>query len=903
MEKLSLLKMVCINFVFCAATVIASPAQTFTTLAVFNPPVTGWQPHYMSLIQGTDGNFYGTTFYGGNEAYCSEYQNGCGTVFKITSAGTLNALHSFCTQTSCPDCPDGSFPIGGLVQGADGDFYGTTSSGGTSSNCSGGCGTVFKITSTGTLTTLYNFDLTDGSNPEGPLVLAADGNFYGTTRAGGNLTCNATYGCGTVFKFTPSGTLTVLHSFNGSDGEFPQGGLVQATDGNFYGTTYSGGASTNCTYGCGTVFKITSAGTLNALHSFCTQTSCSDGKYPNGELVQASDGNLYGTAYEGGASNYGTVFKFTSSGTSGTLTVLHSFDLTDGSYPQGALVQATDGNLYGTTSQGGNVAPTAGTIFEITEGGKFSSLYSFDETTVPHPAGGLVQATNGSFYGTTASTVFNLSVGLPRFVKTEPTSGKVGAAVIILGTTLTGATKVEFNGTPATFTVVSSSEIETTVPAGATTGKVSVVTASGTLYSNTNFVVPQSALATSTALSSTPNPSNLGQSVTFTAKVTVTPPGTGTPTGTVTFLNGTTTLGSAALSSGEAVYATSGLSAGSHSMTAKYGGSTSFLGSTSPVLTQQVNTVTLSPTALNFGTQPVKTTTAAQTVTLTNDLATALTISGISFTGTDPGDFAQSNTCGSSVAAKGKCTISVKFTPQATGTRTATLNVKDSANNSPQTVSLTGTGELQVAWTPTSLTFAAQAVKTSSAAQTVTLTNDLATALTISGITFTGTDPSDFAQTNTCGSSVAAKGKCTISVKFTPQATGTRTATLNVKDSANNSPQTVSLTGTGELQVAWTPTSLTFAAQAVKTSSAAQTVTLTNDLSTALTISGISFTGTDPSDFAQTNTCGSSVAAKGKCTLSVKFTPQATGTRTATLNVKDTANNSPQTVKLTGTGE
>src|ERR1035437_6588409 len=367
MEKLSLLKMVCINFVFCAATVIASPAQTFTTLAVFNPPVTGWQPHYMSLIQGTDGNFYGTTFYGGNEAYCSEYQNGCGTVFKITSAGTLNALHSFCTQTSCPDCPDGSFPIGGLVEGADGDFY-------------------------------------------------------GTTRAGGNLTCNATDGCGTVFKFTPSGTLTVLHSFNGSDGEFPQGGLVQATDGNFYGTTYSGGASTNCTYGCGTVFKITSAGTLNALHSFCTQTSCSDGKYPNGELVQASDGNLYGTAYEGGASNYGTVFKFTSSGTSGTLTVLHSFDLTDGSYPQGALVQATDGNLYGTTSQGGNVAPTAGTIFEITEGGKFSSLYSFDETTVPHPAGGLVQATNGSFYGTTASTVFNLSVGLPRFVKTEPTS-------------------------------------------------------------------------------------------------------------------------------------------------------------------------------------------------------------------------------------------------------------------------------------------------------------------------------------------------------------------------------------------------------------------------------------------------------------------------------------------------
>jgi hypothetical protein len=207
-------------------------------------------------------------------------------------------------------------------------------------------------------------------------------------------------------------------------------------------------------------------------------------------------------------------------------------------------------------------------------------------------------------------------------------------------------------------------------------------------------------------------------------------------------------------------------------------------------------TVSLSPSSLSFGTEAVDNTSASKTVTLKNTGVNALGFT-TGFTGADPSDYSATDNCGETVPAKGKCTISVTFTPQATGTRTATLNVNDSANNSPQTVSVTGTGEAQVAWSPAALTFAAQDVGTTSAAKNVTMTNNLSTALPIT-VTFTGADPGDYVSSNTCSSTVPAKGKCTITVTITPQATGTRTATMNVSDSANNSPQTVSLTGTGK---------------------------------------------------------------------------------------------------------
>jgi uncharacterized repeat protein (TIGR03803 family) len=505
MCKRSLWKTIGLVGVFCAAAVIDSPAQTFKTLVNFNG-VAGANPGYGSLVQGLDGNFYGTTQSGGandNEICAgailqqppaqqapaaagspvSVADIGCGTVFKITPGGTLTTLYSFCSKTGCTD---GAVPEAGLVLATDGDFYGTTWQGGANQK-----GTVFKITPGGTLTTLYCFcsktNCTDGSRPFGGLVQATNGSLYGTTYTGGaDVTC-VIYnyvGCGTVFRITPSGTLTTLHSFYATDGDGPIAALVQATDGNFYGTTLLNGF--------GTVFKVTPGGTLTTLHRF----DGTDGAWPNAGLVQATEGNFYGTTVDGGAKIYpGTIFKITPAG---TLTTLHSFcaqkDCTDGEFPRAELVQATDGNFYGTTESGGAMGD--GTVFKITPGGTLTTLHSFSGTDGADPYAGLVQATDGSFYGTTyyggandGGTVFSLAVGLGPFVKTLPTSGEVGATVIILGTDLTGATSVTFDGTAAAFTVVSSSEITTTVPSGAATGEVRVTTPQGTLICNVNFRV------------------------------------------------------------------------------------------------------------------------------------------------------------------------------------------------------------------------------------------------------------------------------------------------------------------------------------------------------------------------------------------------------------------------------
>jgi uncharacterized repeat protein (TIGR03803 family) len=454
----------------------SAQAQTFTTLYSFDS-THGQQP-YAGLIQGTDGNFYGTTGYGG--------ANSDGTVYKITPGGTLTTLYNFCSQSNCAD---GDAPSGELVQGTDGNFYGATQGGGAN-----GDGTVFRITPGGTLTTLYTFcsqsNCADGDNPYGGLIQGTDGNFYGTTLLGG---ANS---YGTVFKITPSGTLTTLHSFDSTDGDCPNGALIQATYGNFYGTTVFGGAlncATSNYSGCGTVFKITPGGTLTTLYTFCSQGTCTDGEWPYAGLAQGTDGNFYGTTFLGGVNGDGTVFRITPGG---TLTTLYNFcsqsNCADGSQPYGGLVQGTDGNFYGTNF----AANGDGTIFRITASGTLTTLHGFDGTDGQYPEAALMQATNGTFYGTTfygganaLGTVFSLSVGLRPFVETQPTFGKTGTAVRILGAGLTGATAVTFNGTPATFTVVSATEITTMVPTGATTGKVQVTTPIHTLTSNKKFVV------------------------------------------------------------------------------------------------------------------------------------------------------------------------------------------------------------------------------------------------------------------------------------------------------------------------------------------------------------------------------------------------------------------------------
>jgi uncharacterized repeat protein (TIGR03803 family) len=320
-----------------------------------------------------------------------------------------------------------------MIQAANGDLYGTTLYGGLNNgSCllgSGSCGTIFKISPTGTLTTLYSFcsqsSCTDGANPNGSLLQATDGGFYGTTSYGGVGTyCPISGGCGTIFRITPTGTLTTLYSFcpqsgGCKDGANPTGALLQAANGDFYGTTSSGGVGTYCPtlIGCGTIFRITPNGTLTTVYSFCSQTNCTDGQAPEAGLVQGTNGDLYGTNVLGGANGYGTMFS--------------------------------------------------------------------------------------------------LSVGLGPFVETRPTIGMVGEAVTILGYKLTSATSVTFNGTPATFSVEAATAILAAVPAGATTGKVQVITPGGTLSGNVAFEVVSSSAGVPTAVSVTPSSGSVA-SQTFT---------------------------------------------------------------------------------------------------------------------------------------------------------------------------------------------------------------------------------------------------------------------------------------------------------------------------------------------------------------------------------------------------
>jgi len=485
-------KTACVVLLLCAATASVSPAQTFKRLASFDG--TNGAGPWGDLVQGLDGNLYGATQLGG--AYSA------GTIFKITRGGALTTLYSFCAAANCPD---GSAPNGGLVQSADGTFYGTTSGGGAYQS-----GTVFSMTPSGALTTLYSFcaqsNCTDGSGPLAGLVQATDGNFYGTTVYGGVSglgkygACGGiggppgepiAPGCGTVFRITLGGTLTTLHTFCAQnscpDGVYP-GGLIQATDGELYGITWAGTLSNN-----GTVFKITPGGQLATLHSF----DGGDGSQPMGRLVQATDGNFYGATLYGYGSH---IFRITPSGTLTTLYVFcATYPCTDGDQPYAGMVQGTDGNFYGTLHSGG--ATGSGTVFQATPSGTMTDLRSFcDQPTIcvygEVPWAGLVQATNGTFYGTAYSggaylhgTVYSLSVGLGWFVKTLPTIGTVGSTIQIMGTDFTGATALTFNGSPAPFTLLSSTQIQTTVPSGAGTGSVKVTIPSGTLSSKPAFRV------------------------------------------------------------------------------------------------------------------------------------------------------------------------------------------------------------------------------------------------------------------------------------------------------------------------------------------------------------------------------------------------------------------------------
>jgi uncharacterized repeat protein (TIGR03803 family) len=349
-------------------TIFKVTGSTLTTLASFNN-ADGANPCGTLFLDGF-GNLFGTTCQGGTNG-------GFGTVFELTSGGVLTSLFSF-------NSTNGAYPQGSLVQGGDGNLYGTTSSGGPNN----GCGTVFRITTNGVFTSLASYNNSSGASPLAPLVQGSDGSLYGTTSIGGT-----NGGGGTIFQATTNGGFTSLVSFSGTNGFNPYGGLVQAGDGSLWGTTYGGGTNG----GYGTVFQATTNGALTSLVSF----NGSNGANPCAGLALGNDGNFYGTTHNGGTNGYGTIFQVTSNG---VLTSLVSFNGTNGANPYAGLALGSDGNFYGTTFNGGTKGG-GGTVFKVTTNGILSSLVSFSGAigSSGHPYAALAQGTDGSFYGTTVA--------------------------------------------------------------------------------------------------------------------------------------------------------------------------------------------------------------------------------------------------------------------------------------------------------------------------------------------------------------------------------------------------------------------------------------------------------------------------------------------------------------------
>ncbi len=387
---------------------------TFTSLLSFNG-TNGANP-VAGLVQGRDGNLYGTAPNGGPGSN--------GTVFAISPDGSFfTNFYNFTGGTN------GAGPIGGLTVGADGNFYGTTYGGGASN-----VGTVFEITTNGAFSQLAWLSGTNGANPDVALVQAADGSFYGGTKYGGpypNTTSGGT-GYGSIFRVTTNGPLTTPVLFAGTNGANPTA-LVLANDGNFYGVTTWGGNNTPVPFGVGTLFRLSPDGTFTNLYKF---TGFNDGGFPQAGLVQANNGILYGTTQSGGSNSIGTVFQMTPGG---QFQSLYSFPASSlGSYPYAALIQASDGNLYGTTYLGGSAVDNQrGTVFQVTPAGNLTPLIFFTGTNGAYPGASpqssLVQGRDGNFYGTTVNggvyakgTVFRLSLPLaPAFQSIAKSAGMV----------------------------------------------------------------------------------------------------------------------------------------------------------------------------------------------------------------------------------------------------------------------------------------------------------------------------------------------------------------------------------------------------------------------------------------------------------------------------------------------
>lgn len=440
------------------AVTTATGQSNYTVLHNFGMTRTETQAPYESgiIAQGRDGNLFsaGGTFY-------------LGAAFRISPAGSFVPMHTFSRS-------DGQLPSGGLTLGSNGWLYGTTVYGGQTI-----WGTIFKMRYSGEVTTLHSFDdSTNGGSPWAPPIQSLSGDFYGTTRG------TTTYNYGSLYRISNTGVFTLLHAMSWSDGAHAFGPLVQATNYWFYGTALEGGANY-----LGTLFRVSSKGDFEVLFNF----DGAHGANPMAGLIQGTNGSFYGVTMGGGAYGLGALFEMTPNH---TVKVLHSFlgGSVDGSTPEGGIVQASDGNLYGTTSDGGE--HQGGVLFRLTPGGAYTVLHHFDGPTGVAPRTGLMQHTNGRLYGMTSGggyngdgVFFSFDLGLPPFVTYLPVYGRAGALVEILGQGFTPDSLVYFNGVRADATTVYPTFIKAFVPAGAATGYITVTTGDLTLRSDKVFIV------------------------------------------------------------------------------------------------------------------------------------------------------------------------------------------------------------------------------------------------------------------------------------------------------------------------------------------------------------------------------------------------------------------------------
>ncbi len=582
-----------------------SPSGTFTLLHYFCSTdfcADGYYPS-SALVQGTDGSFYGTTTGGGLAD---------GVVFKVTSSGTFSVVYTFC---SLANCADGGLSSG-LVQGIDGNFYGTTEIGGAT-----GAGSVYKLTPAGELTTLYSFcpqgksPCPDGSVPSAALVQGSDGNFYGTTATGGTGSgCPqaATVGCGTLFKMTPAGALTTLYNFcsqggsNCTDGFDPIAALTAGSDGNFYGATFSGVNPSYCNGdGCGTLFRITPSGTLTTIYSFCSSggSACTDGQQPYAGVIQSDTGVFYGTTTLGGASDLGTIYTVT---TSPALAAPVQLSLSQSQIDPGssATLSWKVLNAFSTTMQQcaafvKNSTPGAGTWSGIQPGTYSSStkLYSGSATITPTANGTYtyVLTCGGQESGFATLIVgYNSTTALTASPASPSVGQQVALSATVTGsqTTPTGSVTFSVDGVTlgsaklngsgvATFTASSNGIAPGSYPITANYSGDSTYSSSASKA----LTISLAKAPTSTSLAVSPNPVTPPASATLTATVSRSASGAkGTPTGSVTFSVDGVTLGSAKLNgSGIATLTASsaGIKPGSYPVVAKYSGDTSDSASTS----------------------------------------------------------------------------------------------------------------------------------------------------------------------------------------------------------------------------------------------------------------------------------------------------------------------------------